>query len=71
MRDSLEESLNKYEKRLNDVRVDVKIKQEELTAVESSNRIKKRIDITVRGKIKKTSEAFSYVEYFYIGPLSY
>jgi Baseplate wedge protein gp25 len=71
IRDSLEESLSKYEKRLHDVRVDVRIKQEELTGGEKSNSIKKRIDIRVKGKIKKTSEEFSFVEYFYIGPLSY
>lgn len=71
IRDSLEESLSKYEKRLHDVRVDVRIKQEELIGGEKSSSIKKRIDITVKGKIKKTSEEFSFVEYFYIGPLSY
>jgi len=51
--------------------VDVRIKQEELIGGEKFNSIKKRIDITVKGKIKKTSEEFSFVEYFYIGPLSY
>lgn len=71
VQNSLQESLVKHEKRLHEVRVDVKIKQEELHRATESNRIKKRIDITVNGRIKKTSEDFSYIEYFYIGPLSY
>ncbi len=68
---SLYEALIGHEKRLRAVQVNVRIKQEELTAIESSNRIKKRIDIRIKGKVKKTNEDFSYVEYFYIGPLSY
>lgn len=68
---SLYESLMKHEKRLQALRVNVRIKQEELSPNASSNSIKKRIDIRIKGKVKKTNEDFSYVEYFYIGPLSY
>ncbi len=68
---SLYESLLIHEKRLINQRVNVRIKQEELPSNGGSNRIKKRIDIRIKGKVKKTNESFSYVEYFYIGPLSY
>ena len=68
---SLYESLIRHEKRLHSIEVNVRMKQEELTGLEDSNRIKKRIDIRIKAKVKKTNEAFSYVEYFYIGPLSY
>lgn len=68
---SLYESLLIHEKRLINQRVNVRIKQEELPTNGGSNRIKKRIDIRIKGKVKKTNESFSYVEYFYIGPLSY
>lgn len=68
---SLHESLTRHEKRLHSIEVNVRMKQEELTGLEDSNRIKKRLDIRINAKIKKTNEAFSYVEYFYIGPLSY
>lgn len=68
---SLYDSLSRHEKRLNKIRVDVKIKQEEIAGAEVNNRIKKRIDIRINAFVTKTSEAFSYVEYFYIGPLSY
>jgi len=69
--DSLQESLKKHEKRLGNIKVEVKIKQEEILNNDAINRIKKRIDLKVNGKVKKTNEVFSYVEYFYIGPLSY
>ena len=68
---SLNESLTRHEKRLHSIEVNVRMKQEELTGLEDSNRIKKRLDIRIKAKVKKTNEAFSYVEYFYIGPLSY
>ncbi len=71
IQESLYTSLNEHEKRLDAIRVNVNIKQEELLETELSNRIKKRIDIRIKGRVKKTNEAFSYVEYFYIGPLSY
>ena len=71
IQESLLDSLRKHEKRINRIRVEVKMKQEELFGMSASNRIKKRIDITIKGRVKKTDEPFSYVEYFYIGPLSY
>ncbi len=71
IQDSLTESIKRHERRLNSVKVTVRMKQEELTGMEESNRIKRRVDITIKAKVTKTSEAFSYLEYFYIGPLSY
>lgn len=69
--ESLIDSLKIHEKRLTHVRVSVRIKQEELNLNEQNNRIKKRVDINVKGKIKKIDEDFSYIEHFFIGPLSY
>ena len=69
--DSLFDSLKIHEKRLTHVVVTVKIKQEELNPNGQNNRIKKRVDINVKGKIEKIDDDFSYVEYFFIGPLSY
>jgi phage baseplate assembly protein W len=71
IKNSLYESLMLHEKRLSKIAVDVKIKQEEILEPKVSNRIKKRVSIKITGKIKKTNENFSYVEQFYIGPLSY
>lgn len=71
IQESLYESLMNHERRLQALRVNVRIKQEELSPTGGSNSIKKRIDIRIKGKVKKTNEDFFYVEYFYIGPLSY
>lgn len=68
--DSLLESLKNHEKRLTNVYVDVSIKQEEITQIESSV-VKKKVSLKIIGKVKKTNEDFMYKEYFYIGPLSY
>ena len=68
---SLTEALTKNEPRIRNIKIGVKMKQEELLGMKNSNRIKKRVDIKVNAKVVKTNETFSYVEYFYIGPLSY
>ncbi len=70
--ESMYETMRKHEKRLVDVNVQVRIKQEELHYSNSpSSKIKKKIDITIKGKIKRTNENFKYNDFFYIGPLSY
>ena len=69
--ESLYDSLKLHEKRLTKLDITVRIKQEELNRNGQNNRIKKRVDINVKGKIIKIDEDFSYVEYFFIGPLSY
>ena len=51
--------------------MNVKIIQEEILEQKTSNRIKKKVNINIKGKIRKTNEDFSYIEYFFIGPLSY
>ncbi|MUH34700.1 hypothetical protein D9O36_02495 [Zobellia amurskyensis] len=71
IQESLYDALIIHERRLDAIRINVRIKQEELFGLERSNRIKKRIDIRIKGKVKRTNEDFSYTEYFYIGPLSY
>ncbi|MFD0862848.1 GPW/gp25 family protein [Sungkyunkwania multivorans] len=67
--ESLEESIEKHEKRLDKVSIRIDIKQEELKS--TFNRIKKRVDIRVKGVIKQTNEPFQSLEKFYIAPLSY
>lgn len=69
--DSLKESLGRHEKRLTKIKMNVRIKQEEVFGTAGSNRMKKRIDLNIKATVVKTKESFTYVEYFYIGPLSY
>lgn len=71
IQESLYESLLRHEKRLQGLNIKVKMKQAELTGSTNSVRIKKRLDIQIKARVKKTNEIFSHLEYFYIGPLSY
>lgn len=71
IQESVIESLKIHEKRLTKIDLIVKLKQEELFVENSDARIKKRVDLTIKGKVKKTNEDFSYVEYFFLAPLSY
>lgn len=68
---SLTESLNRFEKRLSNISVEVNIRQEEVSNSKAANHVKKRVTIKIHGKIIKTNENFSYADFFYIGPLSY
>lgn len=69
LKKSLTDAIHNYEKRIINFNVSVEIRQSELSTL--VHRIKKRIDITVKGKLATTNEPFEYYEYFYIGPLSY
>lgn len=69
--ESLYNSLERHEKRLSNIKVGVRVKQEDIVMADNAKRIKKRVDITIRGTVLKTNESFSFFEYFYIGPISY
>lgn len=71
IQESVLESLKIHEKRLVKIDLKVKLKQEELFVVNDEASIKKRVDLTISGKVRKTNEDFSYVEYFFLAPLSY
>jgi len=68
---SLLENISKKERRLKNIRVDVKITQHEFKGIKNKNRVKKRLDVKVSGKITQTNESFFCTEQFYIAPLSY
>ena len=69
--ESLINSLKRHEKRLHKLDIGATIKQEEISALKGSNVVKKKVTISIKGKIQKTNENFHYTEYFYIGPLSF
>lgn len=71
IRQSLLTSIQQYEKRLSNIRIDVLLGQEEIIAKINGCRIKKVIRITITGVLKSTNETFKYHDSFYIGPLSY
>lgn len=68
---SVQQSVVKYELRLDAVRAEVFIKEEERLTSISGRQVKKRLDVQVSGIIAITSEPFLYKDHFFTGPLSY
>lgn len=71
MRQSLLKSIQEKEKRLNNVRVELFMVQDDASGANGSRAVKKRINITVGGVLVLTNERISFKDSFYVGPLSY
>jgi phage baseplate assembly protein W len=69
LKKSIQQTIQKHEPRLSDVRVDIQIEQIESRI--GNRRTKSRIRLQVNGSIRKTNEPFKFTEQFFIGPLSY
>ena len=69
LKKALQETIEKHEKRLSRIRVDVQVDQVEYRV--KGVRTKTRIGVSVNGTLSKTNEPFSFAEQFFIGPLSY
>ena len=68
---ALDEAIRMHEPRLEKVRTELQLQQDELSAAGVNRRIKNRLDITVSGVLKGTNEAIVYKDHFFISPLSY
>lgn len=68
---ALDEAIRSHEPRLEQVRTDLQLQQEELSVPGSHRRIKNRLDITITGIMKGTNEPIIYKDHFFISPLSY
>ena len=71
MKQSLLQAIRKHEKRLDAVKVDVLVKQEEIGALSAERRVKKRLDINITGRLTATSEDITFRDSFFVSPLSY
>jgi len=71
MKQSLLQAIRKHEKRLDGVKVDVLVKQEEIGALSTERRVKKRLDINITGRLTATSEDITFRDSFFVSPLSY
>lgn len=71
MKQSLAKAVKKHEKRLDDAKVEVVVRQEELAALSPESRIKKRLDIFITGRLTATSEEIVFRDSFFVSPLSY
>jgi phage baseplate assembly protein W len=69
IRNSLMQTIARYEPRLSSVRVDVQMQQVEIRIM--NRRTKAQINLKVEGVLSMTNEPFLYQENFFIGPLSY
>ena len=68
---SILDSVGKYENRLESIKVEIIIKEEELKTRINGRQVKKRMDVNISAINKLTSERFYYQDHFFTGPLSY
>lgn len=68
---ALDEAIRSHEPRLEKIRTDLQLHQDELSAAGLNRRVKNRLDITVTGLLKGTNEPIVYQDQFFIAPLSY
>jgi predicted component of type VI protein secretion system len=71
MKESLLQAIRKHEKRLDAIKVDVLVKQEEVNAHTTERRVKKRLDINISARLTATSEDITFRDSFFVSPLSY
>ena len=69
-RNSLVETIGKYEKRLRNVDVDVTLLEIEEENSNKTSHIRRRAQITVTGIMDRTNERFNFTTSLYISPLS-
>lgn len=69
LKKSIQQTIEKHEPRLSNVRTDIQIEQIESRV--GNKRIKSRISLHIKGTLTMTNEPFAYSEQFFIGPLSY
>jgi len=69
LRKSIVRSIEKNEKRIKNIKVDLNIEQVEIKI--KGRRAKVRMKLIVTGTIEKTNEQLTHHEKFFIGPLSY
>jgi phage baseplate assembly protein W len=68
---SIQKSVLAYETRLENVRVELFIKEQELHTKINGRQVKKQMEINILANNKITSELFTYNDTFFTGPLSY
>jgi len=69
---SLRDTISKYEHRLDDLRIDVKLDQidTDFGNIEESTQVRKQASISVEGKIKHSGTRFTFNTQLLVSPLS-
>ncbi|BAV10173.1 Phage baseplate assembly protein W [Filimonas lacunae] len=68
---SLMRAIQRYEKRLEKVRVQLTVSQEEVSDLSAESRVKRKLDIVIAAILKATNEPITYRDSFFISPLAY
>jgi predicted component of type VI protein secretion system len=71
MKQSLTQAIKQFEKRIDQVKVEIAVKQEEVQSTATERRVKKRLDIYVTARLTATSEDIVFRDSFFVSPLSY
>ena len=71
MAKSVKEELEKYEKRLQNIKTTLELTEEEFVDKDKNNfkKIKRRVDINISAALKRTNEPFFFQEVLYISPV--
>jgi phage baseplate assembly protein W len=71
IKQSLISAVNKYEPRVQNVKVEILIRQEEQQTQLTGRHVKKLLDIKIAAVLTATRESIQYNDRFFTGPLSY
>jgi phage baseplate assembly protein W len=71
IKQSLISAVNKYEPRVQNVKVEILIRQEEQQTQLTGRHVKKLLDIKIAALLTATREPIQYNDRFFTGPLSY
>lgn len=68
---SLTNTINKYEKRIEKVKVEMSVNQEEFNTRRDTTGVKRKLDFIVHATVSATNENITYRDGFFISPLAY
>jgi predicted component of type VI protein secretion system len=68
---SISTTIHQYEKRIEKVKVEMNVMQEEVPDKNTDPRMKRKLDFVITGIIVATNEAIVYRDSFFVSPLAY
>lgn len=71
IKNDVKEAIEMHESRLELTEMEVYVGNARAASYNNSVRIKKKINIEIKGFIKKTNRPFAFNTHFFVGPLSY
>jgi phage baseplate assembly protein W len=70
IRQSIETSVAKHEKRITQVRIRVDLADQEVQLTRTNRRVKRRLSVWIDGLLTRTNESFSFQRSLFLAPLS-